>query len=68
MTPEWNVSLLPDLQRDMEDGGNMCSMINKNSQTEIGVQPEGQKSKTASHWLLPLPQFKMVILPPRILE
>ena len=25
----------------------VCSMINKNPETEIGVQPEGQKSKTA---------------------
>ena len=28
-------------------------MINKTSETDIGVQPEDQKSKAASHWLLP---------------
>ena len=31
------------------------STINKNPETDIGVQPEGQKSKTASYWLLSLP-------------
>ena len=33
-------------------------MINKNSETDIGVQPEDQKSKAASHWLLPRPHSK----------
>lgn len=33
-----------------------CSTINTNPETEIGVLPEGQKSKTTSHWLVPLPQ------------
>ena len=45
-----------------------CSMMNNNPETETGVQPEGQKSKTASHWLLPLHQFEMVILPSGISE
>ena len=43
------------------------STINKNLEAEIGIQPEGQKSKAASHWLSPLPQSKMAILPPGIL-
>ena len=33
--------------------------INKNPETETGVQLEGQKSKTPSHWLLPLLQSEM---------
>ena len=33
-------------------------MINKNSEIDIGVQSKDQKNKTASHWLLPQPQFK----------
>ena len=32
------------------------SAINKNSERETGVQPEDQKGKAASHWLLPRPQ------------
>ena len=36
----------------------MCSKINKNSETDIGVEPEDQKSKAASHWLITRPQFK----------
>ena len=48
--------------------GAFCSTINNNPEMEIGVQPEGQKIKTASHWLLPLPQSKMAILPPGISE
>ena len=47
---------------------NTWSMINKNSVTEIEIQPEGQKSKTASHWLLPLLQSEMAILPPETSE
>ena len=43
-----------------------CSMSNKNSESDIGVQPECQKSKIGSHWLLPLPQTEIVILPPGI--
>ena len=43
-----------------------CSMINKNPETEIGVQPKGQKNKAASYWLLPIPQSEMAILPPGI--
>lgn len=31
----------------------LCSMTNKNSETEIGVQHEDQKSKTVGHWFLP---------------
>ena len=42
--------------------------VNKNPETDIGLQPEDQKSKAASHWLLPLPQSKMAILPPGISE
>ena len=45
-----------------------CSTINKNLETDIAVQSEGQKSKTVSHWLLPLPQSEMEILPPGISE
>ena len=45
-----------------------CSMNNKNPETDIGVQPEDQKSKAASHWLLPLRQSEMAILPPGISE
>ena len=36
-----------------------CSTNNKNPETNIGVQAEDQKSKVASHWLLPLPQTEM---------
>ena len=43
-------------------------MINKNSETEIGVQIEYLKSKAASPWLLPRPQSEMAILPPGISE
>lgn len=32
------------------------STTNKHPETDIGVQSEGQQSKTAPHWLLPLPQ------------
>ena len=34
-------------------------MINKNSGSEIGVQPEDRKSKADSHWLLPQPQSEI---------
>ena len=44
----------------------MYSMINKNPETKIRVQPEGQDNKTASHWTLPLFQYEMAILPPGI--
>ena len=44
----------------------IMSTINKNSEREIGVQPEDLKSKAVSHWLLPQPQSKLVILPPGI--
>ena len=40
----------------------ICSTVHKNPETDIGVQPEGQKSKTANDWLLPLPQSEVVIL------
>ena len=43
-------------------------MINKNSETELGVQSECQESKAASHWLLPVPQSEMATLPPGISE
>ena len=46
----------------------MWSTISENSERETQVQPEGQKSKTVSHWLLSLLQSKMVILPPGISE
>ena len=39
---------------------------NKHSEREIGVHPEGSKSKTAIHWLLPLPHSEMVIFSPGI--
>lgn len=34
------------------------SMNNKNPETDIGVQPDDQESKAASHWLFSLPQTK----------
>ena len=43
-------------------------MINKNPEAEIGVRLEGQKSKIVSHWLLPLPQSDIAILPTGISE
>ena len=30
----------------------------KNSETDVGFQPEDQKSKATSHWLLPPSQFE----------
>ena len=41
-------------------------MTNKNPEKDIGVQPEGQKRETVSHWLLPLTQSGVEILPPGI--
>lgn len=38
-----------------------CSTINKIPETDIRVQPEGQKSNEASHWFLPLPMSEMAI-------
>ena len=32
----------------------LLSTINENSDSEIGAQPEGQKSQTTSHWLISL--------------
>ena len=55
------------IPRDEENEGE-CSTVNKNPETDIGIQPEGQRSKTVSHWLLPLPQSEMAILPPGILR
>ena len=53
----------------------LCSMNNKNPETDIGVQPEDQKNKAGiqknkavSHWLLLLPQSKVAILSPQILR
>lgn len=46
----------------------MCSKNNKNPETEIGVPLEDLRSKATSQWILPLPQFKMTILPPGISE
>lgn len=43
------------------------SMINKNSEGEIGVQLEGPKSKACSYWIN-LTSSEMVILPPGISE
>ena len=42
--------------------GAKCTMINKNSETNVEVHPEDQKSKIARHWLLSQPQSEMVIL------
>lgn len=42
--------------------------IIKDPETEIGVPLEGLRSKAISHWILPLLQFKMTILPPGISE
>ena len=46
----------------------LCSMINKNAETKIAVQPECKQSKEVCCWLLPPPQFEMVILPPGMSE
>ena len=46
----------------------VCSMNNKNPETEVGLQLEGPKSKVVSHWLSLLPQSEMAILPPGITE
>lgn len=43
-------------------------MLNKISETDNQFQPESQKNKTVSYWLLLLPQSKMVILLPGILR
>ena len=47
--------LLEELEIDANKRTN-CNMINKNPEAE------GQKSKPACHWLLPLPQSKTAIL------
>ena len=60
------LALLAQLGARLPDRNPQCSTINKNPETEIGIQPEGQKSKTVSHWLLP--QSEMSILPPGISE
>lgn len=44
------------------------NIINKNSVTDIGIQPEGRESKTGSHWLLSRPQAEMMILTTGISE
>lgn len=44
------------------------STITKIPETKIVIQSEGQESKTASHWLLSLPQSKMATLSPGISE
>lgn len=31
-----------------------CTMSNRNSETDVGAQPEDKKSETSSYWLLPL--------------
>ena len=46
----------PDRVRTVVGSEAKWSTINKSSETDIGVQPEDQKSKAASHWLFPLPQ------------
>lgn len=46
----------------------LCCMNNKYLETDIGVQAKDEKSKAASHWLLPLSQTEMgKILFPQIL-
>ena len=44
------------------------SFNNKSLVSDIGVQPEYLKNKTASHWILHWPQAEMAVLPPEILE
>ena len=36
--------------------GCLCCIINKNPETDIGVQPIDQKNNADRHWLIPLPQ------------
>lgn len=43
--------------------GQVRYMINKISESEIWVQPDSQKIKTARCWLLPLYQYEIAILP-----
>lgn len=49
-------------------GSSIYCMVNKNPESDTGVQHEGQKSKVASPWFLPLPLSEMAILPPGISE
>ena len=43
-------------------------MNNKKPEIDIGVQPEDQKNKAASHWFLPRLPTEMAILAPGISE
>ena len=49
-------------------GSSIYSTVNKNPETDTGVQTEDQKNKAASPWFLPLPQSEMAILPTGISE
>ena len=46
----------------------VAQLIKTQRQILINVHPEGQKSKAASHWFLPLPQLEIAILPLRNLR
>ena len=59
MTEQGMVMLAGNLRTWNDDLTGLCSMSNKNPETDIGVQDEDQKSKAASHWLFPLPQSEM---------
>ena len=54
----WTVHLEGSRLPRIEGSEHTFSKIDKNSETDTGVQPEGQQNKTGSHWLLPLPQSK----------
>lgn len=43
-------------------------MINKNTGSEIEIQPEDLKCKTASDWILPWSQYEMAVLSTEISE
>ena len=62
---EWRIE---DIFLDLSFSFKKCSMNNKNPETDIEVQPEDQKSKVASPWLLHEHQTKMMILSPQILR
>ena len=42
-------------------GNTTCSITNKNSESEIEIQAEYSKRKTASYWLFPRPWSEMAI-------
>lgn len=68
---QWLGELTSALAEDQSSSLSTCvadacdwSTRNKDSETDIGVQVKGQKSETASHRFLPLPQIEMGFLSP----